>query len=96
MAALAERFTLVNVGDDFAAGSATQNFEPSGGYIPRVLFFSPAPERALLEIKGPNAQYPHFYSSAEQIIASMERVLAETPSGGGGDSDDGDDGHDEI
>jgi protein-disulfide reductase (glutathione) len=84
--ALSRSFRMVNVADDFDKGSATQDFEPSGGYIPRILFFDRSGEP--LPVTGPNDKYPHFYSNPQEIIAAMEKALLLSPIAAKNDEDD--------
>lgn len=68
----AEHFTFVSVGDEFA--ETDSKFAPDGGYIPRILFFH-ADGTPMTDITGPNAQYKHFFSSPDQIVAAMVQAV---------------------
>ena len=80
-------FTLVSVGDEFDEADA--KFAPDGGYFPRVLFFT-ADGAPLPGVTSGNAQYKHFYSSPDQIVAAMAqaKVAAAAAAGGEGDEED--------
>jgi len=46
----------------------------TGGYVPRIFFVDDDGE-SLLDVKGPNAQYPLFFASPGQMAKGMEQAL---------------------
>lgn len=70
---LAEEFVMINTLDDEEPSGA--EFQPDGGYIPRILFFDPESQKPLPEFKNSGrSDYKYFYSNADDIIKSMTAV----------------------
>jgi len=54
-------------------------FAPDGGYIPRVLFLSPAGEVLdVTNVEG-NARYKYYYGAPSQIVSAMKTALTRFP-----------------
>lgn len=70
--ALAPAFVMVEVEDDEEPKGAA--YTPDGGYIPRVLFFSPA--HTLLPVTTGQEKYKHYYHDPAAIAANMRSVLS--------------------
>lgn len=81
--AAADGVVLVNLEDDEEpTGAAAAKYAPNGaGYIPRVLFFSPAGDE--LPLTSGNAQYAYYYASPDAIAANMRRAVALVSKAGG-------------
>mmetsp|Transcript_120254 Transcript_120254/g.374453 ORF Transcript_120254/g.374453 Transcript_120254/m.374453 type:complete len:156 (+) Transcript_120254:71-538(+) len=68
---LMEKFVVAHATED--DGKQWQAPGKDDGYIPRVYFLSP--EGEMLDKKGPNQQYAHFFSSAEAVETAMNEIL---------------------
>ena len=76
VADLAKKFVMVNLEDDEANG-LTEFEHPAGErYIPRLFF--EVNQKTLVDVHGPNAKYPYFFSTPKQIADAMEKVLSLT------------------
>ena len=81
IAALADGFVMVNTVDDEEPKG--EMFAPDGGYIPRVLFLSEGEVlKDVINVKG-NEKYKYYYSSPDDIAASMASVKARLAAGTG-------------
>mmetsp|Transcript_77582 Transcript_77582/g.203692 ORF Transcript_77582/g.203692 Transcript_77582/m.203692 type:complete len:176 (-) Transcript_77582:113-640(-) len=70
---LMQEFVTVHAVAD--AGKPWQAPGKEDGYIPRVYFLDKK-TGAFLDVKGPNAQYAHFFSSGDDLEKAMKKVLA--------------------
>ena len=69
---LSEDFVMINtLDDDEPQGS---EFQPDGGYIPRILFFDPESQKVEKKFNSGRNDYKYFYSSADDIVSAMTRV----------------------
>jgi len=71
---LSEEFVMINTLDDEEPEGS--EFQPDGGYIPRILFFDPktrSPDSSITNYG--RKDYRYFYSSAAEIVKSMDKVL---------------------
>eukprot|EP00415_Alexandrium_ostenfeldii_P003813 UN3813 len=66
-----EKFVVVHATED--NGKQWQAPGKDDGYIPRVYFLGA--DGKMLDKKGPNEQYAHFFSSAQAVEATMTEVL---------------------
>jgi protein-disulfide reductase (glutathione) len=76
-AALAEAssdFVMVNLEDDEEPGD--EAFKPDGGYIPRILFMHKGEVDATIINAGGNPKYKYYYSTVDQVLASMKAAKA--------------------
>jgi protein-disulfide reductase (glutathione) len=72
--ALSKSFVMVNALDDEEPSG--KEYQPDGGYIPRVIF-SDSSGKVRPELhEGANPQYKYYYSEATQIVAAMKSALA--------------------
>lgn len=69
--ALSEKFVMINSHDESLFNGAP--FVPDGGYIPRILFFTPKGD--LMEIQAKRDKNLYFYPGAEQVLDAMNRAL---------------------
>eukprot|EP01089_Gocevia_fonbrunei_P012704 TRINITY_DN3077_c0_g1_i1.p1 TRINITY_DN3077_c0_g1~~TRINITY_DN3077_c0_g1_i1.p1 ORF type:complete len:114 (+),score=20.78 TRINITY_DN3077_c0_g1_i1:35-376(+) len=75
--ATSQNFVMVNSEDDEAPHS-DNSFQVDGGYIPRVYFLSPQGEVLTQYINvGGHPSYKYYYSDANALVASMNRVLSD-------------------
>ncbi|XP_054764538.1 thioredoxin domain-containing protein 12-like [Lytechinus pictus] len=68
---LSSNFVMVNVEDDEEPEGS--EFQPDGGYIPRILFLNSdgAVQTDLYNTKG-NPKYKYFYSNADMVTTAMQ------------------------
>ncbi|OXA51059.1 Thioredoxin domain-containing protein 12 [Folsomia candida] len=71
---LSKKFVMVNVLDD--EEPPEELYRPDGGYIPRILFFSPKGELMddVINTEG-NPQYKYYYYDVDGIMTSMNGVV---------------------
>ena len=69
---LAHELVMVNLEDD--EEPADPAYRPDGSYIPRIFFVRDGAVLPLHNTAG-NPQYKYYYSSEDQIIASMKAAL---------------------
>jgi protein-disulfide reductase (glutathione) len=72
--AAASEFVMVNLEDDEEPGD--EAFKPDGGYIPRIFFMHKGQVDAAIINAGGNPKYKYYYSSVDQVIASMKLAKA--------------------
>ncbi|XP_025110624.1 thioredoxin domain-containing protein 12-like [Pomacea canaliculata] len=71
---LSKNFIMVNAEDDEEPDG--EQYKPDGGYIPRIMFYSP--DGKLLDQyqnKKGNPNYKYYYPAAEAVVTSMRDVL---------------------
>ncbi len=75
LAALSERFVMVNADQDETP--AVLSYGPDGSYIPRVLFFDPATGALDESLQNPGRdRFHYYYSSGDDLPGMMEKALA--------------------
>ena len=72
---LSSQFVMVNSEDD-EEPSSDSSFSLDGGYIPRIIFLdSTGSIRSEFSNKARSDKYRYFYSTAQEIVVSMNEVL---------------------
>lgn len=74
LAALSERFVMVNADQDQTP--AVLSYAPDGSYIPRVLFIDPTTGNADESLRNPQrSRYHYYYGPQDDLPAMMEKAL---------------------
>ena len=74
---LADRFVMINIQDDDDTNDP--NFALDGAYYPRIYFLG-SDGKPMPQYTSANPKYRHFFGTPEDIVAAMNKVLADWPS----------------
>merc|ERR1712173_440140 len=69
---MAENFVMINTLDDDEPKG--DEFQPDGGYIPRILFIDPETKKVVKKFTSGRSDYKYFYSNADDILKVMIQV----------------------
>lgn len=74
IAALSSQFEMVNTSDEDEPEDV--KFSPDGGYVPRILFFTPEGE-LLTHVDNPKGhpQYKYYHYETPSIVTAMSEAL---------------------
>lgn len=70
---LGKSIVMVNLEDDDEPDD--EKFKPDGGYIPRILFFTPDGDFHT-DIVGSNPNYKYFLATPDVIVENMKKAIA--------------------
>lgn len=74
LAALSERFVMVNVDQDLVPQATA--FAPDGTYVPRVLFIDPTTGRPDTELRNESrGRTIYYYSPVDDLVGTMKKAL---------------------
>jgi protein-disulfide reductase (glutathione) len=69
---VSEKFQMVSIEEDNETPTDGKNFNPDGGYIPRVFFLDPQGNIDDTMVGG-NANYKHYFASTDALIKAMNQ-----------------------